>query len=141
MTWGVPTIGGIQRMTFAVAAATTLALLTLVSGAAAVGCVIGAALMIVNLYVLSFLGRMVLAMAQASGGPTGLGVVAAPLKMFLLIGVVYLVVSSGRVNVPGFIVGILTQFAAIFIETGRVSIGTWRLAARDASVRSEDQQA
>jgi hypothetical protein len=97
--------------------------------------------MMVNLYVLSFIGRMVLSLAQASGGATGLGVVAAPLKMFFLIAIVYLVVSSGRVNVPGFIVGILTQFAAIFIETWRASIGTWRVAARDASVRSEDQQA
>jgi hypothetical protein len=62
------------------------------------------------------------ALARQTGGATALGLIAAPLKMFLLAGIAFLIIESGRVNVFGFVAGTLTQFIAIFIEVGRVSI-------------------
>jgi hypothetical protein len=41
--------------------------------------------------------------------------------MLLLIGLVYWMIASGRVDGSGFIAGSLTQFAAILIETWRAS--------------------
>ena len=40
----------------------------------------------------------------------------------------YLLIESGRLNLPGFIAGTLTQFVAIFIEVGRTSLGNKFLA-------------
>jgi hypothetical protein len=77
---------------------------------------------VANLSALSWTVRTMLALARQAGGVNALGVIAAPFKMLLLAGVVYLIIESGRVNLPGFIVGTLTQFAAIFIEVGRTSI-------------------
>jgi len=100
----------------------------------AIGCLIGGSLMIGNLYVLNLIGRAVLAIARDYGGATSVGMAAMPLKMFLVIGIVYVIISSGRVDVPGFIVGILTQFAAIFIET-------WRVSKRGGATPPEGQRA
>ena len=119
MNWSVPTLAGIQR-TNALAVAVVAAILAIaVSPVSGLSCVLGGALMIANLYLLAIIGRVMLAAARANGGPTGFGVIAAPLKMGLLILAVYLIVNSGWVDVPGFVAGILTQFAAIFIETWR----------------------
>jgi hypothetical protein len=132
MNWAVPTLAGIQRTTAIVIAIAAAILAVAISPASAIACVLGGALMIANLYFLAFIGRMMLAVARESGGPTGLGMVAAPLKMLFLVTIVYAIISSGRVDVPGFIAGVLTQFAAIFIET-------WRASALGARVRPEDQ--
>ncbi len=118
----VPTIEAIQRTTTVVAIAAAAVILVAASPASALGCLLGAALMITNLYVLSLVVRTVFAIARQTGGASPLGLVAAPLKMLLLVGVAYLVIESGRVNVPGFIAGTLTQFAGIFIEVGRASM-------------------
>jgi hypothetical protein len=85
--------------------------------------------MVANLSVLTWTVRTMFALAQKSGGVNPLGIVAAPLKMLLLAGFAYLIIESGKVNLPGFIAGTLTQFVAIFIEVGRSSLGG-RLLAR-----------
>ncbi len=118
----VPTIEAIQRSTVLVAMLAAAVLLMAASPASAVACLLGAALMMTNLYALSLTVRTMFAVARQAGGATALGLIAAPVKMLLLAGIAYLIIESGRVNVAGFIAGTLTQFAAIFIEVGRASI-------------------
>ncbi len=121
MTWRVPTIAGIQRVTAITAGALSLLLLALASPAAAIGCAVGGAVMITNLFLLAFVGRWIVAVASQSGGANRLGIVAAPLKLLFIVTVVALLLSRTDINVPGFVLGILTQPGAIFIETWRVS--------------------
>jgi hypothetical protein len=121
MTWHLPTIVGIQRATAVLAALIALALALTLSSAAAIAALLGAAVMMVNLYLLAILGRFILGLAQ-HGGSAALGGVLAPLKMALIIGLVYVIISSGRVNLLGFAIGLLTQLLAVFIETWRVSV-------------------
>ncbi|MGZ6242215.1 MAG: hypothetical protein ACXWN9_06475 [Candidatus Binataceae bacterium] len=121
MTWQVPTIGGIQGMTAVMTAALSLLLLVTVSPAAALGCAVGGAVMIANLFLLAFVGRWIIAVATQSGGANRLGIVAAPLKLLFIVTVVAWLLSRTTINVPGFVLGLLTQLGAIFIETWRVS--------------------
>src|SRR6202163_1224407 len=122
MTWTVPTIAGIQRVTAVMAGALSLLLFVVAaSPAAAVGCAVGGAMMIVNLFLLAFVGRWIVAIATQSGGASRLGVVAAPLKLLFIVTVVAWLLSRTALNVPGFALGVLTQPGAIFIETWRVS--------------------
>jgi hypothetical protein len=118
----VPSIESIQRTTVVVAVLASAFLLIEGSSATAVACILGAALMVANLSALSWTVRAMFALARQAGGATALGLIAAPLKMLLLAGIVYLIIESGRLSLPGFIAGTLTQFAAIFIEVGRASI-------------------
>jgi hypothetical protein len=115
----LPTIAEIQRTTVLVALLVAAVLLVGVSLPSAVACILGAALMVANLTALSWTVCAMFALARQGGGANGLGLVAAPLKMLCLAAIVYLIIESGRVNLAGFIVGTLTQFAAIFIEVGR----------------------
>jgi hypothetical protein len=119
----IPTIEAIQRTTVVVAVFAAMVLLFEASPASAAACILGAALMVANLSALSWTVRAIFALARQAGGATGWALTAAPLKMLLLAGIVYLMIESRRVNLPGFIIGTLTQFAAIFIEVGRASIG------------------
>jgi hypothetical protein len=121
MTWQVPTIGGIHGMTAVMTAALSLLLLVTVSPAAALGCAVGGAVMIANLFLLAFVGRWIIAVATQSGGANRLGIVAAPLKLLFIVTVVAWLLSRTTINVPGFVLGLLTQLGAIFIETWRVS--------------------
>jgi hypothetical protein len=121
MTWTVPTIAGIQGVTAVMTAALSLALLATVSPGAALGCAVGGAVMIVNLFLLAFVGRWIVAVATQSGGANRLGIVAAPLKLLFIVTVVAWLLSRTTINVPGFVLGLLTQLGAIFIETWRVS--------------------
>jgi hypothetical protein len=118
----LPTIGSIQRTTVVIAVSAAAALLITASWASAIACILGAVLMVANLSALSWTVRAMFALARQGGGATALGLIAAPLKMFLLAGIAYLIIEMTRVNVPGFIIGTLTQFVAIFIEVGRISI-------------------
>jgi hypothetical protein len=120
MTWNLPTIAGIQCVTAILAALIALALALALSSSVAIAALLGAAVMMVNLYLLAILGRFILGIAH-HGGSAALGGVLAPLKMMLVVGLVYLIISSGRVNLPGFAIGLLTQVLAVFIETWRVS--------------------
>lgn len=121
MKWAVPTIAGIQRANAVLAGALSLLLLGLASPAAAMGCAVGGAVMIANLFLLTFVGRWIVAVAEQSGGASRLGVVAAPLKLLFIVTVVALLLSRTNLDVPGFVLGALTQPGAIFIETWRVS--------------------
>lgn len=120
MNWSLPTVAGIQRVTIILAALLSLILAAALSPAAGMAALLGAAVVVANLYLLALLGRFLLAVGQ-QGGPSALGAALAPLKMVLIIGAVYVIISSGRVNLPGFGLGLLTQLVAVFIETWRVS--------------------
>ncbi|MGH7932348.1 MAG: hypothetical protein ACREQN_04175 [Candidatus Binataceae bacterium] len=137
MTWAVPTIAGIQRMTAIVALATTVILYAAVSPAVGLGCLIGGALMIANLWAWALIGRSILGLAQASGGSHPAGLALAPLKLLILVGLVYVIITQFDINLVGFVAGLLTQFVAIFIETGRVS----RRAGLEVRVAREGNKA
>jgi hypothetical protein len=125
MNWTVPTIAGIQRATAVLTLICTALMLFLVSAHAAIGSAIGGVLMIANLYLLVVIGKAIVGLAAGSGGAVArLGAVIAPLKLLFFMLVVYLVITRMRVDLFGFILGVLTQFAAIFIETVRVAIRT-----------------
>ncbi|MGH7917098.1 MAG: ATP synthase subunit I, partial [Candidatus Binataceae bacterium] len=121
MNWSVPTIAGIQRVTALVALALSATLLILVSPAMALGCLIGGAVMLLNLYAWTLIAHSIMALANARQGSHPAGLILAPLKLVLLVVVVYLLISSFHINLAGFLLGLLTQFVAIFIETWRVS--------------------
>jgi hypothetical protein len=123
MNWKVPTIAGIQRMTILCALLGAGAVLVLVSARVALGFMAGAFFMIANLYLLVIVAKAIVGLAH-SGGAAKLGVMLAPLKLFLFIGAAYLLIARARIDLLGFTLGSLTQFAAIFIETARVSMRT-----------------
>jgi hypothetical protein len=131
MNWSMPTIGGIQRTTGIVAAIATVILATFASSAAALGCAVGAALMIGNLFLLTIVGRAIVALAQGGTGNKA-GVILAPMKLFLFVAVVYILIAYTHLNLTGFMIGAMTQIVAIFLET-------WHAASRGSLVHpSED---
>jgi len=118
--WSMPTIGAIQRTNVILAAITAALLGYFVSPQAAIGCILGAVVVIANLFALSVLGR--LALAVASGGASSaarLGALAIPMKLFIVVGLVYLIFTRAHIDGLGFGFGVLTQMTAIIIETGR----------------------
>jgi hypothetical protein len=121
MTWTVPTIAGIQYVATVMTGMLSLLLFAVASPAVALGCAVGGAVMIANFFLLAFVGRWIVAVATQSGGANRLGIVAAPLKLLFIVTVVAWLLSRTNINVPGFVLGVLTQPAAIFIETWRVS--------------------
>jgi len=123
MNWTVPTIAGIQRMTGILAAIATVILALAVSPTAALSCAAGAALMIANLFLLTIVGRAIIALAQG-GTANRAGVILAPIKLFLFVGVVYILIAYTHMNLQGFMIGALTQIVAIFIETWHASTRT-----------------
>lgn len=127
-SWSVPTISSIQR-TNVVLVALSAAILALFSTAqSAIGCLLGGAVVIANLWILAAIGRVILAASGGgiSKGAARLGALAIPMKLFIVVGLVYLVFSRVGIDGMGFAVGVLTQMAAIIIETRRASV---RLAA------------
>jgi small-conductance mechanosensitive channel len=121
MNWSVPTIAGIQRASAIVALVLSAVLFVAVSPQVGLGCLIGGALMIANLYAWALIGRSILSLAHANQGSHPAGLLLAPLKLVILIVLVYLLITHVSINLPGFMAGLLTQFVAIFIETWRVS--------------------
>ena len=123
-SWSIPTISSIQR-TNAVLVVVSAAILALfASMSVAVGCILGGAVVIANLWILSALGGLILAASGVgiSGVAAKLGALALPLKLLIVVGLVYLVFTRARVDGMGFGFGVLTQMAAIIIETGRASV-------------------
>ncbi|HZC45182.1 MAG TPA: ATP synthase subunit I [Candidatus Acidoferrum sp.] len=120
----IPTIAAIQRMNVILVAVTAVILFFFDSSAAAIGCLLGGAIVIANLWVLSILGAMILAAAGAgiSGTAAKFGVMAIPLKMLIVVGLVFLVFKRAHVDGVGFAFGVLTQMTAAIIETGRASL-------------------
>jgi hypothetical protein len=77
--------------------------------------------MIANFFLLAIVGGGILALGRGRGGLSLLGTLLIPSKLIFFLVVSYLLVSRLHVNVPGFVAGVLTQFAAIFIEVWRAS--------------------
>ena len=123
-SWSVPTISSIQRTNFILVVVSAAILAWFASMSVAVGCLLGGAVVIANLWILSALGGLFLAASGAgiSGAAAKLGALAIPLKLLIVVGLVYLVFTRARVDAMGFGIGVLTQMAAIIIETGRASV-------------------
>jgi hypothetical protein len=121
----IPTIGAIQRTNAILVVVSATLLGYFDSPGAALGCLLGGFVVIANLWVLSALGNLVLAAAGAgiSGTAQKLGAAAIPLKLLIVVALVYLVFRHEHVDGVGFGAGVLTQMLAIIIETGRASIG------------------
>jgi hypothetical protein len=123
-SWSMPTIWSIQRTNIILVAVSAAILAWFGSMTVAAGCILGGAVVIANLWILSALGGLLLAASGAgiSGVAAKLGALALPLKLLIIVGLVYLVFTRARVDGMGFGVGVLTQMAAIIIETGRASV-------------------
>jgi hypothetical protein len=120
MISNIPTIGAIQRTNVILVAVAVLALAWFGSTQAALGCLLGGSVVIANLFLLAAIGRVVIsAVTRGSGFASRFGHVAIPLKLTITLGLIYLVFSNVHVDAFGFALGVLTQFAAIIIETGR----------------------
>src|SRR5208337_4449774 len=102
-------------------------LLLLVSPAASLSCLAGGAFVIANLFVLGWLGRLVVA-AAARGAQSPLSVIAIPLKLLLFAGLAYAVFAKTGIDGVGFGVGVSTQLVAVLVATARASIRQRRLA-------------
>jgi hypothetical protein len=120
----VPTISSIQRTNFVLVILSAAILAWSAPTPVAIGCLLGGAVVIANLWILSALGGLVLAAAGAgiSGTAAKIGALAIPLKLLLVVGLVYLIFSRARVDGMGFGIGVLTQMLAIIIETGRAAV-------------------
>jgi hypothetical protein len=121
----VPTVDGIQRTNVVLVAIAAGALAYFDSPAGTIGCLFGGIVVIANLYILAALGRMLLG-AAAGGGGAGAkvaGTLAIPLKLLLIVALVYLLFTRAHIDGVGFGVGVLTQLTAVIIETTRVSLG------------------
>jgi hypothetical protein len=123
LSWSVPTIASIQRTNFVLVVISAAILALFASAFAGIGCLLGGAVVIANLWILSALGGLLLASSAAgiSGAAAKLGALAIPMKLLIVVGLVYLIFTRARVDGMGFGVGVLTQMAAIIIETGRAS--------------------
>jgi len=123
-SWSVPTIASIQRTNFVLVVLSAAILALFASTPVAVGCLLGGAVVIANLWILAALGGLLLSASGAgiSGAAAKLGALAIPLKLLIVVGLVYLVFMRARVDGMGFGLGVLTQMAAIIIETGRASV-------------------
>jgi len=122
MNWNLTTIAGIQRIAAILTAVIAALMLALVSERAAISSAMGGALMLANLYLLVIIGKAIIGMASSGGGAVTIGALIAPFKLLFFMLVVYLILTRVQVDIFGFMAGVLTQFAAIFIETGRVSM-------------------
>jgi small-conductance mechanosensitive channel len=116
----LPSLGEIQRSNLILLAIGSLALQLTVSTDASIGCLIGGAVVIGNLFVLSLVGRSLCAGAAAGSG-SKLGAVAIPLKLLLIAALVYAVFARFKIDAIGFAVGVSSQVLAILIETARVA--------------------
>jgi hypothetical protein len=118
----MPTIRSIQLTNVALIFVAAAAMAYVVSLDAAIGCLVGGAVVVANLFLLAALGRFALAAARNSGGVSRLGLAALPAKIALMVGLIYIVFARIHVDGLGFALGVLTQVTAIIIETGRTSI-------------------
>jgi len=119
----IPSIAAIQRTNVILAASAATLLGCFVSTQSAIGCVLGAAVVIANLFALAIIGRLALGVASSGASSAArLGALAIPLKLFLVVGLIYLVFSRAHIDGLGFGIGVLTQMTAIIIETGRALV-------------------
>lgn len=121
--WNMPSVGAIQRTNAILVVVTSALLGYFLSADAALGCVLGGAVVMANLFALAALGRF--ALAVAAGGASAaakIGTLAIPLKMLLVIVLIYVVFTRVHIDGIGFSLGVLTQMTAIIIETGRAAM-------------------
>jgi hypothetical protein len=104
-------------------ATTAIVLFYFDSTTAALGCLLGGAVVIANLWLLSLIGAAILSAAGAgiSGAAARFGAMAIPLKMLIVVGLIYLLFKRVHIDGLGFALGVLTQMTAAIIETGRAS--------------------
>ncbi len=126
-SFGIPSIGAIQRTNAVLVAASAAVLALAGMRDVAFGCVLGGAIIILNLYLLTILGSILIAAAGTGGGShSRVGVLVLPLKLLIYAGLIYLALRWAQVEPArfgiGFGLGVLTQFIAIVIETGRASL-------------------
>ena len=121
MTADMPTLRSIQTTNLVLVALSAGLMGYFVSRAAAIGCLIGGGVVVANMFLLAALGRFALSAARQSGGVSRLGLIALPLKVALMVGLIYVVFARVHINGLGFALGVLTQVTAIIIETGRMS--------------------
>ena len=122
----MPTLASIQRTNALVLVITAAILAATYTRASAISCLIGGVIVIANLYLLGMLGRFAMAAAEGGSGGAKLGLMALPLKLLLVVGLVYLLFASFRIDGLGFGLGVLTQLTAIIIETGRAALSSAR---------------
>ena len=122
MARSIPTIASIQRTNVVLVGIGSLALAITVSAGSGVGCLIGGAVVIANLFILGLMGKLVLAAAGGGSIAHRAGALALPLKLLLVAALVYLVFARAGIDGLGFGVGVLTQMFAILIETWRASM-------------------
>src|ERR1039458_239817 len=103
-SWSIPTISSIHGTTVVLVVVSAAILAWFASTPAAVGCVLGGAVVIANLWILSVLGGLILAASGAgiSGVAAKLGALALPLKLLIIVGLVYLVFTRARIDGMGF---------------------------------------
>ena len=118
----MPTIRSIQLTNLVLVFVASGVLAVFVSNGAAIGCLVGGAVVVANLFLLAVLGRFALAAARNSGGVSRIGLAALPAKVVLVVGLIYVVFARVHIDGLGFALGVLTQVTAIIIETGRTSI-------------------
>ncbi len=95
-----------------------LILLVMVSPNASLSCVVGGGFVIANLFILNWLGRLIVAAAVRSA-QSPLSMVAIPLKLLLFGGLVYLALARTGIDGVGFGVGVTTQPIAVIVEALR----------------------
>jgi hypothetical protein len=117
----LPALGSIQRTNMIVACGAALLLLVFRSNASAISCLLGASVVIANLFVLAVLARVLLASA-AGGAGSALGAIALPLKLIIIAGLVYAVLFRSGIDGVGFAAGVFTQLVAVLIETARANL-------------------
>jgi len=118
----MPTIRSIQMTNLVLVMAAAAAMAYLVSISAAIGCLLGGGFVIVNLFLLAGMAGFALAAARRSGGLNKMGLAAVPLKIALMIGLIYALFARIHIDGVGFALGVLTQVTAIIIETARTSM-------------------
>src|ERR1700693_2157636 len=125
----MPTIRSIQLTNLLLVCVAAAAMACFVSTSAAIGCLLGGGFVVANLFLLAALGRFALSAARASGGVSRMGLAAMPLKIALMIGLIYIVFARIHIDGLGFALGVLTQVTAIIIETARTSMRKNRVDA------------
>jgi hypothetical protein len=118
----MPTLLSIQMTNVVLVLASAGVMACFVSRAAAIGCLVGGGVVIANMFLLAVLGRFALSAARRSGGVSRIGLLALPLKVALVVGLIYVVFARIHIDGLGFATGVLTQMTAIIIETGRVTL-------------------